>query len=68
VLFSGSHHFEEIRTVNWADYLINVKTFELTYLSADETRELVERPVPDFKLCYEPGVVERILQLAHCHP
>lgn len=28
----------------------------------------MERPVPDFKLRYEPGVVERILQLTHCQP
>jgi len=68
VLFSGSHRFEEARTVNWADYLINVKTLELSYLAPDEARELVERPVPGFKLRYEPSVVERILQLTHCQP
>jgi uncharacterized protein len=68
VLFSGSHRFEEARTVNWADYLINVKTLELSYLMPDEARELVERPVPDFNLLYEPGVVERILQLTHGQP
>jgi len=45
-----------------------VKTLELSFLAPDEARELVERPVPDFKLRYEPGVVERILQLTHCQP
>jgi len=68
LLFSGSHRFEEARTVNWADYLINVKTLELSYLEPDEARELVERPVPEVKLRYEPGVVRQILQLTHCQP
>jgi uncharacterized protein len=68
VLFSGSYRFEEARMVNWTNYLINVKTLELSYLAPDEARELVERPVPDFKLRYEPGVVKQILQLTHCQP
>jgi len=68
VLFSGSHRFEELPTVNWADYLINVKTLELSFLAPEDARELVTRPVPDFKMQYEPGVAEKILALTHCQP
>jgi len=68
VLFSGSHRFEEMKTVNWSDYLINAKTLELSFLAAEDARELVTRPVAGFNLQYEPGVVERILELTHCQP
>jgi AAA+ ATPase superfamily predicted ATPase len=68
LLFSGSHRFEELKTVNWADYLINTKTLELSYLKPEEARELMERPAPDFNLRYEAGVVDRILELTHCQP
>src|SRR5215470_18039375 len=65
LLFSGSHRFEELKTVSWADYLINAKTLELSFLEPEEARELMERPVPDFNMRYEPGVVDKILELTH---
>ena len=68
LLFSGGHRFEELKTVNWADYLINTKTLELSFLKPEEARELMERPAPDFKMRYEAGVVDRILELTHCQP
>lgn len=68
LLFSGSHRFEELKTVNWADYLINTKTLELSFLEPEEARELMERPVPEFNMRYEPGVVDRILELTHRQP
>jgi len=37
------------------------------YLKA-EARLLIEHPVKDFTLRYEPDAVERVLQLTHCHP
>ena len=68
LLFSGSHRFEELKTVNWADYLINTKTLELSFLEPEEARELMERPVPEFNMRYEPGVVDKILELTHRQP
>jgi hypothetical protein len=67
-LFSGSHRFEEMKTVNWSDYLINVKTLELSFLDREDAEELITRPVAGFNLQYEPGVVDRILELTHCQP
>lgn len=68
VLFSGSHRFEEMKTVNWSDYLINTKMLEISFLDVEDARELVTHPVAGFNLQYEPGVVERILKLTHCQP
>lgn len=66
VLFSGSHRFEEMKTINWSDYLINVKTLELSFLAPEDARELITEPVP--LLQYEPGVTEQIIELTHCQP
>jgi hypothetical protein len=66
VLVSGSHRFDELRELNWAGYLINARTLELSYLKPDEARELLTRPVP--KLHYEPGVIDEILRLTHRQP
>jgi len=68
VLFSGSHRFDELKAVSWADYLINAQTLELSFLEPDGARELIERPTADFNLEYEPGVVEKFLQVTHCQP
>ena len=66
VLVSGSHRFDELKELNWASYLINARTLELSFLKPDEARELLTKPAP--KLGYEPGVVEEILRLTHCQP
>jgi uncharacterized protein len=66
VLFSGGHRFEELRGVNWSDYLINVKTLELSFLAPADARELLTEPVP--ALHYEAGVVDAIIGLTHCQP
>ncbi len=68
LLFSGSHRFEELHVVNWADYLINAKTLELSFLDAEATRDLLEHPSDDFNMSYAPGVVERVIELTHGQP
>jgi hypothetical protein len=66
VLLAGSHTIEEYQ--RWASYLINVQVVHISYLKEDEARQLIERPVKDFTLRYEPDAVERVLQLTRCHP
>lgn len=66
VLFSGGHRFEEMKTINWSDYLINVKMLELSFLAPEDARELITEPVP--LLQYESGVIEQIIGLTHCQP
>ncbi|WP_139282224.1 AAA family ATPase [Thiothrix caldifontis] len=66
VLVSGSHRFEELTRLNWANYLINTRTLELSYLDAESARELLTKPVPE--LHYEAGVVDEIIHITHCQP
>ena len=66
VLFSGSHRFEELHGIAWSDYLINVKTLELSFLPTEDARALLTEPVSE--LVYHPGAIERVLALTHCQP
>ena len=66
VLVSGSHRFEELTGVNWASYLINTRTLELSFLDEPSARELLTEPVPQLR--YEDGVLEEILRLTRCQP
>jgi hypothetical protein len=52
----------------WASYLINLQVVHLSYLQPDETRQLIERPVRDFALVYDPAATARILALTRDHP
>lgn len=66
VLLSGSHTLDEVGY--WSAYLINLQTVHLSYLTEEEARQLVERPVRDFPLCYQPEAGSRVIELTRCHP
>ncbi|WP_293241336.1 MULTISPECIES: AAA family ATPase [unclassified Microcoleus] len=66
VMLAGSHTIEEFQ--RWASYLINVQVVHISYLKEPEARQLIEQPVQDFTLRYEPNAVDRVLQLTRCHP
>ena len=66
VVIVGSHTIEEYQ--RWANYLVNVQVVHISYLLEHEARQLIENPIEDFTLRYEPDAVERILQLTRCHP
>jgi hypothetical protein len=66
VMLAGSHTIEEFQ--RWASYLINVQVVHISYLKEPEARQLIEQPVQDFTLRYEPDAVDRVLQLTRCHP
>ncbi|MGH9839816.1 MAG: TIR domain-containing protein [Blastocatellia bacterium] len=66
VLLAGSHTLDEFR--RWASYLINVQVIKLGYLKEKEALQLIERPVPDFALRYEPDASRRVLNLTRGHP
>jgi hypothetical protein len=67
VLLASSHMLSEFPP-HWAGYLINVQTVKIGCLDEEAARELVERPTPQFALCYEPEAVARILALTRGHP
>lgn len=66
VLLSGSHTLDEFQ--RWASYLINVQVIHIGYLSEAEARQLIEDPVKDFALRYEPAASRRVLELTRGHP
>jgi hypothetical protein len=66
LLISGAHALDEVQ--RWASYLISVQTIHISYLSEQEGRQLVERPVDGFALRYEPDASQRVLDLTRCHP
>lgn len=66
VLLSGSNTLDKFK--EWSNYLINAKVVKVSYLNELESRQLIENPVNDFKLSYDAGAVEKILQLTCGHP
>ncbi|MFN8441242.1 MAG: AAA-like domain-containing protein [Caldilineaceae bacterium] len=66
LLLAGAHALEEIQ--GWSNYLRNAQTLHLSYLTTGEARLLIERPMKDSALKYEPAAVARVLHLTHGHP
>ncbi len=66
ILLSGSHTIDEFE--RWASYLINVQTLHISYLQLKEAYQLIEQPVKDFSLSYDPAAKQRLIQITRCHP
>ena len=66
ILLTGSHVVEELSS--WANYLLNVQVVHIGYLTETETHRLVEQPVKDFALRYEPAASQRVWELSRGHP
>ncbi len=45
-----------------------MQVVHIAYLKENEARKLVEQPVTDFALRYEPDASQRVLELTRCHP
>jgi hypothetical protein len=67
ILLCGSHVLEELLP-DWANYLINVRTVHLSYLTEEEACQLIEQPVPQFALRYKKMARQRIVDLTRKHP
>ncbi|HAI70385.1 MAG TPA: hypothetical protein DCM38_13235 [Gammaproteobacteria bacterium] len=65
IIIAGVHQLEAFP--DWANYLINTETVELSYLLESEARQLIENPVKK-ALRYTPDATQRILALTRCHP
>ncbi len=66
VLLAASHTLDELQ--RWSSYLINAQVVALDYLQTGEARQLIENPVKNFSLRYEPAAVQRVLTLTRQHP
>lgn len=65
-LFVGSHTLDEVGI--WSPFLFNAQVVKVGRLDPDETLQLIEKPVKNFNLKYEPGASRRILTLTSGHP
>ncbi len=66
ILLTGSHALNEFG--RWSSYLINVQMIHISYLTEAEARQLIERPVKNFPLRYEPDASQRVFTLTRGHP
>jgi AAA+ ATPase superfamily predicted ATPase len=66
VLLAGSRQLGEFQ--RWAGYLINVQVIHISYLQEAEARQLIEQPVKEFTLRYEPEASRRVVALTRGHP
>lgn len=66
VLLAGSHTLDEFK--RWSGYLINAEVIHLDCLSEAEAMQLIERPLPTFKLAYPPAISQRVFALTGGHP
>jgi hypothetical protein len=66
VLLAGSHTLSEFQ--RWSSYLINAQVIHLGYLQESEARELIERPIENFALRYEPPASQRVIDITRGHP
>ena len=66
VMLAGSHTLDELQ--RWASYLINAQVIKLSYLKEDEAMRLIEHPVKDFALRYEPDASRRVWDVTRGHP
>lgn len=66
LLLAGSHTIVNFQ--QWATYFSEVQMVHLSYLTLEESRKLILRPVPRFALKYEPAACAHLLSLLHGHP
>ncbi len=66
ILLTSSQSLDEFQ--RWASSLINIQVVPISYLSQAETSRLIEQPVKDFALVYEPLASQRVLALTRGHP
>lgn len=66
VMLAGSHSLEEFQ--RWAGYLINVQVIKIGYLAEEEACQLIQEPIKNFGLAYEPEASRRVLELTRGHP
>ncbi len=66
VLLSGSHTLKKVQ--RWTSYLVNVQMVHIGYLKQADAHRLIEQPVREFPLRYEPNASQRVLDLTRGHP
>jgi predicted transcriptional regulator len=67
-IFTGSFRLEDLKTDYWS-IMFNIAIYKrVSFLSEEETRELITEPVRDYNMLYDPLALEKIYRLTHGHP
>jgi hypothetical protein len=66
ILLVGSHSLDEIG--GWSLFLTAAQVIKVGRLGNEDTMQLIEHPVKDFQLQYEPSASRHILFLTRGHP
>jgi AAA+ ATPase superfamily predicted ATPase len=67
-IFAGTHKLEELGMEYWS-VLFNIATYRpISFLSTKEMRRLIQEPVKESNLEYDPLAIERIIQVTAGHP
>jgi hypothetical protein len=67
LMFTGSRTFEQLGPV-WTDRFLSARRLKVSFLEADDVRQLLTRPTPTFQLTYAPGALERIMEETRGQP
>ena len=67
LIFTGVKTFDEMGS-EWTGRFINVKHLRVSFLKFEDVRLLLEKPIPEFKNSYAPGVIETIFEATHGQP
>jgi hypothetical protein len=67
-MFIGATQFSDLPEPKWSKYFVHVHIMRIGYLSKSASLQLIENPVPEFRLRYGPGLAEHIYELTQGHP
>jgi len=69
LMFVGATDFIDLPgEPRWAKYFVQTHILRIDYLSKKGSLQLIEQPVPDFRLRYAEGLPEHIWELTQGHP
>ena len=67
-VFSGTHKLEDLGAEYWS-VLFNIAAYKpITFLSYNEVRRLIEEPIADYNIEYDPLAIDRIMDVTAGHP
>jgi hypothetical protein len=66
-MLTGSRTFEELGPA-WTDRFISARRIRVSFLTFEEIRPLLTKPIPEFDLDYAPGTLEAIFTATNGQP
>jgi hypothetical protein len=67
LMFTGARSFAELGPA-WTDRFISARRVRVSFLTPDEVRPLLTKPIPEFDMTYADGTLEQIIAATHCQP